>query len=384
MISEDSNVYSNILYLVGILGSFLMAYFFQKLTPNKIKIAQIFKSFLIASPMSIVLGLRSISVGYDTYMYSHYFFGKLEALPKTEFLFSQSMVLLNRMFGSDNYTIMLLFFSYATVFFAFYAIEKFNTNNSRAVYVLSYCLIFGLCITDQFRQLLGCSLFLMAIAYFSNEKRIRGIIYVIIGTFTHSTVLVVALVYLVCGLIEKSEFGNVRVQFSKENSMGFTLNPKALIFFGFVVVVLFLFFTSSSFLDFLINIVPINYTQYFTTRLNQESVGLGLVLDSMVIIPMIFLHKYCITHHERTIFLFGLFVPVFRLCGYMSYFLYRMLYYPELAVLMLYGVLLRRQGVPCYMKVIVVLICALFYYINYMYLNNHGAFPYEFYFEKRG
>ena len=69
MISEDSNVYSNVLYLVGILGSTLIAWLFQKLSVHKTEIALVFKSILIASPMSIILGLRSMSVGYDTYMY---------------------------------------------------------------------------------------------------------------------------------------------------------------------------------------------------------------------------------------------------------------------------------------------------------------------------
>lgn len=381
MIFGEFNLYSSNIYLMGILGSTVIAYLLCIFIPSTSKRSLKLKSFLAASPMSIVLGLRSMSVGYDTYMYTYYFYGRLEALPQDAILFSQTMVLLNKIFGPENYTIMLLFFSYATVFLAFYAAEVFNPQNNKPLFVLTFCLLFGLCITDQFRQLLGCSLFLMAISHFANKEKFSGVVYLVAGVLTHSTVIIALIIYLICGVIEKKENRNVRIILSHSKKVGFIVNPKALIFSAYVILVMALFFFSSSFLNLLINIAPESYLQYFTTRLQQESVGLGLILDSMIIIPLLFLRKYCISSQERTIYLFGFFIPVFRLCGYMSYFLYRMLFYPELAVIMLYAVLIKKDEVPRYWKYCIIAICALFYFVNYVYLNNHGAFPYTFYFE---
>lgn len=337
---------------------------------------------LTALPFAAALGLRAYHVGYDTYAYAYHMYGNLTISSSgREYTFSTMVRLLHWLTDGRNYTVMLLFFSFAILYAAFYAADRIGGNSNLAVFYTAYCLISGLCITDQFRQLFGCSLFLLALAMYYSKQKAAFIIMVFLAVGVHNTAAIAFAVYLACCFVVQENERRLGIWTASGHNLVFAYSFRLALFLSLVVVGTWLFYTSSDFIDFVAQVMPKAYVNYITARLDYKQIGFGLLLDSMIVVPGIFLNRYAQTKQEKSMLLFGLLVPAFRVCGYVSYFLYRMLYYPQIVLLAFYGAVLAKEKVPGYWKWAVCLISALFYVVNYMYMNNHGAFPYRFYFE---
>lgn len=333
-----------------------------------------------ALPFSIVLGLRSWKVGYDTYVYIYHMYGHLEGFSEREYVFAAVVRLLHWLTDGGFYPVMLLAFSFAAVFLALYAADAVSISCNLPVFYAGYCLLSGLCLTDQFRQLLGCSLFLLALAMYNNKKRFAFVAACLAGTGIHNTILIAFLIYWLCSLAADGKEREVLVWYRRHSIM-VTLGWRKALLLALAVTGAVFFYVDRRFLQFVVQFVPESYMQYFTSRLDYQKIGFGLLLDSMIVIPSLFLSRYTQTKQEKTMRLFGFFIPVFRVLGYVSYFLYRLLYYPQIVLLAFYAVIFSKTDVPGYWKWATAGIALVFYAVNYMYMNNHGAFPYQFYFE---
>lgn len=378
MIYGKFNIESLIIYLIGIFGTTVLAYGYEKFSFHKKNTHLIWKVFIISTPMSLVLGLRSMTVGYDTFAYCYYYLERLESMPEHEFIFTGTIRLMNYFLGGTNYTPMLLIFAYSNFFLSIYAIEKIEEEHSVDFYALSYSLIFGLCITDQFRQLLACALFAISIIEYEQGKRLKSLFFFIWGIGNHFTIIIPTIVYWVCSKVEN--FHGSEIDIALQRTTRIRIKTKTLFFIGLVLFFLYLFFKSTKLIEILIWVLPGEYyTGYLTSKLIREAIGFGWLIEASIIFPLFFSHKYCKTQFERTLFLFALFVPVFRLTGYMSYFLMRLMYYPMIMVVVLYSILMKKRNVSKLWKNFTLLICIAFFVIKYIIYNEHGAFPYSFY-----
>lgn len=377
---DGFDLYSNFIYLGSMLSGLFICTLYKKSMYQEAGRSRALWCFLAASPLSLVLGLRSYQVGYDTYMYTYHMYGRLEALAEREFVFAAVIRFLHWLTQGKHYTVMLLFFSYAAVFLSLYAAVLISGSRDISVFYIGYCLIFGLCLTDQFRQLLGCAVFLLALALYKNGKKTACMVCICLGFGIHNTMAAAVACYAACCAAVKNTERKVRVQYTPGRHAVFIYSWKLIIFCITVITGVTLFYKSRAFMQLLIQFVPDSYIRYFTSRLDYQRIGFGLVLDSMIVVPNLFLGRYAQTGQEKAMRLFGFFIPVFRICGYVSYFLYRLLFYPEIILLAFYSMIMGNCSVPGKWKKAVCLIAVLYYAVNYMYLNNHGAFPYRFYF----
>ena len=378
---DGFDLYSNLIYLGAMACGLFFIMLYKKSTYHTRGRYKMLWCFLAAAPLSLVLGLRSYHVGFDTYMYTYHMYGRLEALTEREFVFAGLMRLLHSLTQGKHYPVMLLFFSFAAVFLALYAAVLLSGWQNAAVFFTAYCLIFGLCLTDQFRQLLGCSFFLAALAQNQKKKKAACTACICLGFGIHNTLAAALVCYAACCAAVKNTEKKIKIRYAPKYHAVFTFSWKLILFLAAVSAGTILFYKSEAFLQFLIQLVPDSYLRYFTDRLDYQRIGLGFLLDTMIIIPALFLREYARSDSEKAMRLFSFFIPVFRVCGYVSYFLYRLLYYPEIVLLAFYALIMTKYRVPGKWKTGIIFICVLYYAVNYMYLNHHGAFPYQFYFE---
>lgn len=379
------DLYSNVIYL-GSMGAgllFCLAYQSGCFRLGR-EISRGAGCALAALPFALILGLRAYTVGYDTYSYTYHIYGSLITNADREVVFSFVVRLLHWLTGGKNYTAMLLFFSFATVFLAFYASDLLGGRRRMTVFYSVYCLMFGLCVTDQFRQLLGCSLFLLALAFYYKDKKAVSLFVAFLAAGVHLTSLLALAVYIVCCLVVREKERQVAFWFQAKRMCALVCSKRLVLFFVLLTTGTLLFYISGEFLELIAQLLPKAYARYITERLDYKQIGFGLLLDSMIAVPGIFLSRYTQNKKEKAMLLFGLLIPAFRICGYVSYFLYRMIYYPQIVLMAFYAVVLAKRPVPVYWKWIILGICGLFYAMNYMYMDYHGSFPYRFYFEVPG
>ena len=372
---------SNIIYTTAIILTILFARYYQSVNKNKTRTHVVGVASLVSLPMVLILGLRSINVGYDTYMYVHYMYERRKALPKAEVLFTWSLNALRYLFGSDKYYVMLLFFSEIAIVIAFAALLSVHEEIDFVWFVIAYLLIFALCLTDQFRQLIGVSMFLASVCFLYNKKYLSALLVLLAGTGIHNTVAIAGLLFCICYLIALDRIHETRILYGSDKYVSIKFSLFLFLCIILAAVGLFLLFKNKAFVDYVKTILPPKYVKYFTTYLRREKIGLGVVLDMMPILPVLLLKDKIQNRIEWTMYIFCYMAPLFRLCGYLSYFLYRMMYYPEIVAFALMAILSCRMKEKTFWNITAIGFCIVFYVLNYVYLNNHGAFPYYFFFE---
>ena len=86
---------------------------------------------------------------------------------------------------------------------------------------------------------------------------------------------------------------------------------------------------------------------------------------------------------ESAIYLFALMAIPIRLFGYISYFISRMIFFPQMAMFLLYSKFITRERLykgrrHVKLEIVLVLLSVIFFIVKYVVRNEHGAFPYIF------
>ena len=198
----DFNLYSLAVYVAAILFSVFLS---QRLLKARGGYQpSLINCIIVGMPMALVLGLRSISVGYDTIRYVENSYRLLANLPKTEFLFTWIVTLTNRIAGAQHYTLMLTVFALITVTVALFAVTRIEEEHDNTFFVLLFGLVFFLCSTDQFRQMIAVGFVALAIVYFNRKKYVACILSIVLGFGFHNTTIIAALLYAFCLIMTSS------------------------------------------------------------------------------------------------------------------------------------------------------------------------------------
>lgn len=209
--------------------------------------------------------------------------------------------------SNGNVTVYFSIIAFVTLYFLLLSAEKRKERLNLALCLFLFYTFLGLRMLDQMRQLLSVAILSYSLCMLENKKNKKSIFYAILASLIHITAIPI---YLVFYLYNKFKILNRR-------------NITILI-----LILIAVFIKPIMNIISKLNFYGSYYNEYFTSMSINTSIGMGLLLDS---IPLIFLIFYFIAKkpekYEKVssnlIYTFFL----FRYMGYFSYFLMRMCYY---------------------------------------------------------
>lgn len=131
-------------------------------------------------------------------------------------------------------------------------------------------------------------------------------------------------------------------------------------------------------------IIPGKYSAYINFH-SSSDIGLGLALNVLpVIIPILLFRGYIVANNYQYLKRIAFLTLPFRLAGYISYFVMRMYYYGAIPIVILFPMIIksiesRRGSVLAF--IFFVVLCCVYYIVNYMFVNSAYLFPYHSVFD---
>lgn len=330
------------------------------------KFLRVIFRIIVISPMVVLIGLRSLEVGFDTsHMSGLLFSGKYELGWLLEnqhdplfIIFGWLLVPLT----SGNVQIGLLITSLLTFYFLLCAFEKWSDVISIPFSMFAYCLYFALIGMDQFKQMLAMSILMYGLSLYRENKMILSGAWIVVAGLTHSTALIGLLIYV------------------------FNIDMNKHPFIYFIVASGFICLTVAS--EYLFQFLSYffsdgNYDRYFTgefyirAQYGEGTTGLRFILDiAPCLIPVVFVKK--LTPEYRRMFVIILFSTMpLRMLGYQSAFLYRLYYGPAMVLTLAYGNIWKNANPQTgwISKSIMCITLIMYYFIAYS--TSHGVIPYQ-------
>lgn len=185
---------------------------------NKGKRRVLFVIFPVAFISSLLVGLRPLNAGYDTFKYINYyrsvahetyftFFNKYSYNWETEYLYRiWSFSLSNLNVGEENF---LLITAFVSIFLFLIALKKLFKEDYLLIFLFFYATppfvaLFG----NAIRQGLSLPFFILAIAYFFENKKFKLLLSILCTLFIHNytgvyLIIILVLYKFLSGFIEK-------------------------------------------------------------------------------------------------------------------------------------------------------------------------------------
>lgn len=326
---------------------------------------RVISRLIVISPMVILIGLRSLEVGFDTSHMSNLLFSgryELNWLLETQhdplfILFGWFLVPIT----NGNMQIGLLITSLLSFYFLICAFEKWSDVISMPFSMLAYCLYFSLIGMDQFKQMLAMSILLYGFSLYKEDRKLLSGAWILVAGLTHSTALIGLLIY----------------------AFNIDINNHSIIYYCVPIVLILLTVASEYLFQFLSYFFSDgNYDRYFTgefyirAQSGEGTTGLRFFLDvAPCLLPIVFI-KY-ITPEYRRMFVILLFATMpLRMLGYQSAFLYRLYYGPAMALTLVYGNIWKNTNIQSGWIPRIILFTTLIIYYFIAYSTSHGVIPY--------
>lgn len=355
-------------YLGVMVVSFLLAILYRNSIVKK-ELTSIVSDWivrgLVALPVSLLFGLRSLEVGWDTASLVNVLFSSRYNL--SSLLASQhdpvfTFLSKSLFFIAPNNTFLYLFLlAFLTQFIFLSAVRRWENGRYLHTSYLTYLLYFALIGMDQSRQMLAISIMLYGTVQLIEGKRKAFLIYVTIAGLFHFTAF----------------FAYIFLIFKMKDKRHRVLKTLAIASVVFVTVFPEILFSQLG--RFFGNTA---YFEYFTgryARLDGEEGGTGLrfVLDIIPCMAPLFFFRSLPKDSRWLIIISLLSTMPLRMLGYQSDFLYRIYYEPAIAIVFAYPYAfsyLSNKGrfFRCFMLILILLV---YFYISYS--TSHGIIPYE-------
>lgn len=321
---------------------------------------------LVILPCVCLIGLRGFDIGYDTknmtmLLYSNH--TNVSYLIQTQhdplsILFSWALHVV--LFG--NAVLYLLAVSFFTIYLAFYAIEKWQSEISISVGWFVYCVYFALLGMDQFKQVLCLSLVLLSIFYLCHGKKVVYILLVLIAVGFHFTAIV-ALAFLPLKLVDNSKYG---VKTFVVLLLVF-LSANADILFQFVGG----FFSGGAYGNYFSG-----YKYETEWAVNGGTGLLALVHLAPCVVPLLFTNAIPKEYRWTLCSMLLLAIPL-RMLGYESQFLMRLYYEPALAIVIAYPLISAELESNRRLAFQLLGFTVLIGYFFVVFSTSHGCVPYS-------
>lgn len=354
--------------------SILMAYIYQRVrlyrsNSNEMKIKPMSKlgqylwtSIIIIAP-SLIIGLRSFSVGADTQNYVVGYLRSGSSFAIQDLLGVNQLYNLFRFIvhyiSNGNPTIFLFIFVFITLFILVRALDKWIDKFSISFALFIYYAVLAMQLFNQARQMLAISIILYAIPYIFEKKSLKYYALIIIASLFHFTAIIG--IFFPIFKFVKTRYYKVKKWF----------------YYSLWVFVPFI-------LPYLIRatalILPDSYTHY-VTEINKMDIGFGLILSIIpVFVPLLFMRRKIIGEKSEFFSRIAILTLPFRLAGYYSYYLMRLQYYGIVSIIFLIPLSIQNYKSKSYRKTIKILLIMLFiayYVVVFIYLNDSKIFPYK-------
>ena len=372
MLTTD-NMLSLALYAFSMLLTCLFSALYEQknsgIAQNKIK--AVIHKLIIATPTSLLFGLRDISVGYDTYNnYLSYVnlsnFSYIEAATTRGGLFSIILKIIGSL-SNLNFTVALLLISYITTYLIIDGILKFRGEVSLSIGLFVYLALFGFNSMDQMRQMLAMAIWFNGLYCIQTKQFLKYALFTALSSMIHISMLLGFVIYF-CAF-----------DVSKQNEV-------LSLFIAIVAVVLsagsqILF----SLLGKLLGSIDY-YSNYFSSASIDATVegtgsGLGIIL---VVTPLLLPLVFSKSVPDRMYWLYSISawmtLPL-RALGYTSFFLSRLYLIPGLISVLSYGYVyasLSKTETKMQSLLLLLAIPLLMFSFSYFTLTSHGIVPYVF------
>ena len=365
-------------YMVSILiALFYDSFRFRVKFGNK-KIDTIFNlicCMIISLPVANVLGYRGTSTGYDTanYVMNYLNYGKenfswskmLATDPGYYAITKISYILWN---GNKHGGLWLM--TFLTIWFVAISLSKVRGKGALPIGLFTFYMIFGLNMGDQSRQLLSLSIMMLGIDKLLNGQTKRFIFYVIIATTVHLS-SILSLVLLLLNYFDKIENNYLKIHI---NNIKIKLSYIFLILSSLGLLAIMLFSIS-----IIYRYIPSHYKYVLDAAITQGHLGLKWVLDTMPIIIMMILSNWW-AKSKKIVDRGPWYTIVFRISGYSSYFLMRIMYIPYYVGIFTvsnnFTKINNKNYKMLFCLISIVLLIAYFYLDNFI-LDEHNMMNYS-------
>ncbi|MEK3683104.1 EpsG family protein [Paenibacillus sp. FSL R10-2736] len=354
--------------------SIILAHFYQYIFNNfdtihgkqSLIIKWFFLSIVILGP-AIIIGVRRYDVGADTLnnWTAYINLGVVNSI-KISFL---NTGIDKPLFFLIHYVIYLVFKGTPTVFFTIIsfltlfilalALDKWKDKLSISFALFVYYSFFGMQLLNQSRQMLALSILFYALFFLSEKKVLKYILIVCIAGMIHFTAFV-GILFMVFDFKRTKHY------------------------LGKTYLFYFILFGSTFFLESILkiasNIIPNKYSAYINLY-SSSDIGLGLALNVLpILVPILFFKSYIDASNHQYLKRITFLTLPFRLAGYISYFIMRMYYYGAIPIVILFPMIIRNTQTKkskFLIFVFFVILCFVYYIVNYMYVNSAYLFPYH-------
>lgn len=351
------------MYLFVMLANIILFWLFSKIRNLLPVFIRIICYILIVAPFALRIGLRNVSVGYDTYNYVHH----LKLFPRFHYgePTYRFFLLLNSLYGKDKYYLLLLIYSFLTLITITVAADILCDYMSGPTFITCFYFIFGLNMTDQIRQLASLAFLTLTLALFKTGKKKTAIVVYIISVLIHTTAIFAILLFLVSCFFTSS-----RIIYLRFKEYQIRVNIKLIS--GIIVltgVILVWYRTIFS----MLSVIGGRYGLYFTEKVNVQEFGMGWLLDAL---PIIFIMLYRRNQEDKVdkcLYAYSLFTIPLRIVGYFSQFVARMDYFTLLTGIMLGS----QKNVEKKRYPLLIALSVVYFIIIYLIYDTHGSFPYK-------
>lgn len=360
----DSWIRYIVAFLTSILLSTLFASINKRVRPNQ---GPLYNAFLlifyliIALPVVYVIGIRASTVGFDTHnyyaryyeSYGGYVSNLIRASNKIEYGFIFLRWLSYHITGGSPIGAVLPM-TLLTIMAVVHSLNVYDRceNIPLAMFVFYTC--FGLKMCDQARQMLAVAFVGIAIAYLKKEQKYKFLFWIVCAASFHASAWLGIILITLFGKDTKSEKIKRRIQMA-------------------VLGLFLLLFASTS-------VLQERYGIYFDglSSGGEIHLGMGLLLDMLPIIPILL--KVPQNRLSKKLKKVSLFAVIFRILGYVSFFVMRLYYYPMFIgwlVMASEGENVRQKRI----NIIAIVICTVYFLVYYVMLLQHNVVPYKTCFE---
>lgn len=371
----NADIRSLIIYMSCILMSFLFVHFYSNQKRADDFVHKWLNYILISIPVALFIGFRGRTTGADTATYIRHFFN-YDTINYGEITYKLFLLLSNYIGKGRYYTVLFLIYSFITMIFLVATLDIYIDNKKLNCALFMFYSFLGLYMADQMRQLASVTLSFFGCALLQKRKYLLGCIWTVLATLMHISSLVVLAGWILFYVLRNRS----RVIFIYGNgNIRFVVNLRVFIF-AFIVSFALPHFYIPLFRICAI-IVPERFKQYFTTRVFVQKIGWGLLVDIM---PLIFLILFAWQYGKKEmaenewLYDFAMLLLPFRIIGYFSYFIARLIYYPILACI----ILISAKAAKSKKVLCAAIIMSIGYFsITYMYFDLHDIFPYVTFWE---